>query len=168
MHLGTSRPHVRRFAGQQSAQDGAQAKDVIALVELVDFAARLLRGHVGRRAQYRSRLRRRLGAGGANRGDGARLLRLDRCPALVPFAEDLGESPVHDLDLAERPHHDVRGLQVAVQDASAVRVGQRLTQLGKDPQKTRQLVGGRGSFPQEIGESAALDEFHGEKGPAIV
>jgi hypothetical protein len=46
-------------------------------------------------------------------------------PCLLFPAGNVGESrgvsaPVHDLDLAERADHDIRGLEVAVADASRV------------------------------------------------
>jgi hypothetical protein len=51
----------RRLARQDFAQDGAQAEDVAALVEVLDLAARLLGGHVRRRAQHPARRRLRGG-----------------------------------------------------------------------------------------------------------
>ncbi len=46
---------------------------------------------------------------------------LARAPA--GRAEDLGQSPIHDLHLAEGADHDVAGLQVAVDDPVGVRIG---------------------------------------------
>ena len=49
--------------------------------------------------------------------------------------EHLREPPVEDLDLAERADHDVGGLQVAVDDAAAVRVGDRAADLLEDAEE---------------------------------
>ena len=99
----------------------------------IDLAPRLLRGHIGRRPQDRPDLRarpRRV----ADRGD--RRLPLRGSSPFVPRLvghpaprEDLGQAPVDHLDLAERADHDVGRLQVAVDDASGVRIGHRLTDL---------------------------------------
>ena len=123
------------------------------------------------RAEHRPRLR--LGAarvGAAGRGSS--------CPAVVrslpgptasgvpAFAEDLGESPVHDLDLAEGTDHDVGRLQVAVDDAAAVGVGDRLADLleragsRSDPSRPRAL--------DEFRQRPALDELHGQERPAVL
>ena len=57
--------------------------------------------------------------------------------------QDLGQPPVHHLDLAKRTHHDIRGLQVAVDHASSVRIGDGLADLLEDGQKAREI---RGSY----------------------
>ena len=44
----------RRLAGEDLAEDRAQREDVGPLVDPVDLAARLLGGHVGRRAHHRA------------------------------------------------------------------------------------------------------------------
>jgi hypothetical protein len=78
-------------------------------------------------------------------------------------AQHLGESPVHDLDLAEGPHHHVGRLQVPVNDASTVGVSHRLTDLGEDLNVARQVVVGRGAPGEQLGEGAALDQFHDDE-----
>jgi hypothetical protein len=54
--------------------------------------------------------------------------------AFILLRQRLGESPVHDLDLAKRAHHDVGRLQVPVDYAAAVSVSNRLTHLAEDAQ----------------------------------
>ena len=53
----------------------------------------------------------------------------------APPGQDLGQAPVHHLHLAERADHHVRGLQVAVDHASGVGVGNRLADCSKIGQK---------------------------------
>ena len=55
--------------------------------------------------------------------------------------QDLGQAPVHHLDLAERADHHVRRLQVAVDHAPGVGIGHRLADLLEDRQEPRQVVG---------------------------
>ena len=47
------------------------------------------------------------------------------------------------------------------------RLGQRLAHLLEYLQKMRQVMAGIGTLGQEVGQGAALDELHGEVGPAI-
>ena len=61
-----------------------------------------------------------------------RPLRVVVRPSGGPVAEHLGQPPVHDLHLAERPDHDVGRLQVAVDHAVGVGVGHRLADLLED------------------------------------
>ena len=60
--------------------------------------------------------------------------------SLTSFFQDLGESPVHNLDLAERAHHDVGRLQVTVDDAARVGIGHRLADGFEDREKARQIA----------------------------
>src|SRR5262249_46259065 len=46
--------------------------------------------------------------------------------------------------------------------------GHRLAHLLEDTQETRQFVGGRWPLLEELGQGAALDQLHGEVGPAVV
>ncbi len=55
--------------------------------------------------------------------------------------QDLGQAPVHHLDLAERADHHVRRLQVAVDHAPGVGVGDRLGDRLEDRQEAGQVVG---------------------------
>ena len=76
--------------------------------------------------------------------------------ARVASPEDLGQAPVHHLDLAEGPDHDVLRLEVAVDDAAGVGVGDGLADLlehGEEPAAVGARVrplgerGRRGSAP---------------------
>ncbi len=80
----------------------------------------------------------------------------------LPAAQVLGEAPVHDLHLTEGAHHDVGRLQVAVDDAPAVREAHRLTNLEKGLQQPR-LVG----VLHLVGEGAPGDQLHGQEGRAV-
>jgi hypothetical protein len=44
----------------------------------------------------------------------------------------------------------------------------RLAHLLEDGEEARQVVRRVGSIPEEFGEGAALDQLHGEEGPAVV
>jgi hypothetical protein len=81
--------------------------------------------------------------------------------------QHLGESPIHDLHLAKRPDHDVLRLEVAVDHVASVGVGQRLAHLLEDAQETRLIVHRLGPFEQQVVKRAALDQLHGEEGPAV-
>ena len=88
-------------------------------------------------------------------------------PLLVGDAalgQHLGQAPVHDLHLAERADHDVRGLQVAVDHPLGVGIRQRLRHLQGDVQQPRPVLRRVGPFAQEGGQGLALDELHGEEG----
>ena len=122
---------VRREAGENLDQDRAEGEHVAALVEVLELPHRLLRRDVGRRlAAEGGRV-----AVGVDERDAAELrLRVLRTPLVRDPAvrEDRREAPVHDLDLPERPDHDVLRPQVAVDDAARVRVGHRLADLQED------------------------------------
>ncbi|MBX3463976.1 MAG: hypothetical protein KF830_12460 [Planctomycetes bacterium] len=85
---------VRRRAGQDLAEDRTETEHVATAVDASEFAARLLGRHVGRRARDPGR-RGRIASGAVG-------VELQRDP------------PIHDLHLAERAHHDVVRLQIAV------------------------------------------------------
>src|SRR5262249_61352380 len=90
---------VGRPAGQDLAQDGAQAEHVTAAVEQGDVALGLLRRHVRRRAQQTAGLGVRPGAGAAaaRRADlRALVLVLPAGPLLVgqaALSQHLGQAP---------------------------------------------------------------------------
>ncbi len=117
-------PGEGRGPREDLAEDRTQGEDVGALVQGLDLAARLLGRHVGRGPHHAPRPRGVVAVPAPPSGH-RRLVRLDvdGRPVLVLGCigpqQDLGQAPVHDLDLAEAAHHDVRRLQVAVDDPPA-------------------------------------------------
>ena len=81
--------------------------------------------------------------------------------------EHLGEAPVHDLDLAEAADHDVRRLQVAVDHALRVGVGDRLADLLEDGEEPRPVLVGASSRRQERRQRAAPHQLHRDEQPAV-
>ena len=89
-------------------------------------------------------------------------------PLLVGDAalgQHLGQAPVHDLHLAERPDHDVGRLQVAVDHALGVGVRQRLATCKAIAQEARPVRRRVGALGQQRRQGLALDQLHGEEGP---
>jgi hypothetical protein len=84
---------------------------------------------------------------------------------MPPLGQHLGQAPVHHLHLAERPHHDVRRLQVAVDHSLGVGVRQRLGDLQGDGQQPRPVRRRVGALGQEGLQRLALDQLHGEERP---
>ena len=108
-----------RLAGQQLVEQGAERVDVGAGVDVL--APRLLRRHVRGRAHDVS------DRGRGRAGPGVGLLDLVVADlALAAAGQVLGQAPVDDHGLAEVADHHVGRLDVAVDDALAVRVGDRL------------------------------------------
>ena len=115
---------IRRPARKDFTKDRPQAEYVAALVQPVHVPAGLLWGHVGGRTEDRAC--RRFGVGPF------RPYRAHR-----PAFHHLGESPIHHLDFAEGANHDVERLEIAVNHAAGVGVGQRLTELLEDFEEPR-------------------------------
>ena len=61
---------------------------------------------------------------------------------IVGASKYLGEPPIHHLDFAECANHDIGRFQVAVNHVFGMCKSNRLTDLFKDPQKTRQVFFG--------------------------
>ena len=99
----------RQFAREKFEQDHAQRVNVAASIGPVPLAAGLLGRHVGRRAQQ---------------------LSLDREGHFADFAACQAE--VDDVGLAVAIHHDVAGLQIAVDHARLMRMLQRVGELDHD------------------------------------
>ena len=110
------------FTCEQFVEEASEGPDVRSRIDL--FAARLLRAHVGRRADHVARH----GSGG---GD---VLRLGRSLVLLPI-DRLRQTEVQDLHLAFRCDHHVRGLEVAVDNASCVSGCESLCDLLADSQR---------------------------------
>ena len=113
-----------RAAGEDLEEDGAEAPDIAALVDLLELALRLLRAHV------RGRSERVAGQRRVGRAHQLRLAR-DFLSADVLLAAGFGEAPVEHHRLAELADHDVLGLQVPVDHAAAVRVGDGVADVGE-------------------------------------
>ena len=160
----------RRLPGQDLAEDRAQREDVRALVQRVDLAARLLGRHV-RRSPHHAPRPRRVAGHGASAGGDLRLvpIRSRAGPAaLRPVTgQHLGQAPVHHLDLAEAPHHDVRRLQVAMDHPPGVRIGHRLADRLEDPHQVRQVAGRAVASGHQLGERPPIDQPHGDVGAAV-
>ena len=113
---------IRRPAGQNLAKDRSQGEDVRLFVQLLDLSARLFGTHVGRRADDGSPLRTSVPSGRANgrhlRVVGREALARTRF-AFAALSEHLRQAPVDHLHLAESTHHDIRRLEVAVDDPAA-------------------------------------------------
>ena len=97
----------------------------------------------------------------------------DRCGLFVRAADLFGQAPVEHDRFAVVAQDDVLRLQVAVNDAARVRVGQRLAHIHEDIQqpRQRQLVFVAGSqllvLPTErLRERFALDQLHRVERPA--
>ncbi len=105
----------------------------------------LLRRHVAGRAHHGARLRRR----SRRRLHDRRFLR--------ERLDELGEAEVEDLDVPVLRDHDVLGLQVPVDDARAVRLGEALGDLRGEVEELARRNGLRGD---ELAQRAPLDQLH--------
>ena len=77
---------------------------------------------------------------------------------------ELGEAEVEDLDQPALVDHDVAGLDVAVDDAALVRLGQRLRHLSRDRERVR---GGRaGPRCSALVERPPAHVLHGDEAAA--
>ena len=135
-HLVGGRAGERSLAGQEMVHGGAQRVDVAAVVHVLGVA-RLLHRHV-------------------RRGSGPRP---DLCQATVVI-HDLGEAEVGQLHLAVTRDHDVRRLDVAVQDIPRMRMVQRPRDVGNDPDRVANREPARAL--QVVVEAVAIDELHRE------
>ena len=133
---------IRPLAGEQLVQQDAERVDVGGGADAL--AAHLLRAGV---------------AGGewalAARGDVRR-------QSTVVRIQRLGDTEVQQLDLALCRDQHVAGLQVAVHQQHAVRIGHGVGQLEKDAKPLRQRQPATG-----VVDRPTLDQFHHEIGQAI-
>ena len=160
-----------RGAGEDLAEDRSQGEDVGALVDLVPFAAGLLRCHVCRRTHRRAGPGEAGGVGAAPRRGDDGLLAIGLAGLLVVHdaaaGQDLGQAPVHHLHLAEGADHDVGRLEVAVDHAAGVGVGHGLGDGLEDRQEPGAVVVGLLAVLQQLGKRVPLDQLHGEEGPEV-
>jgi hypothetical protein len=107
----------RGLAGQQRVEGRAQAEDVGAGAELLQFTGGLLGAHERGRSHHRADHRHRSVAS----RQGTKRLEF-RLGGRVGLVQGLGQTPVDDQGLAVAAEHHVVGLDVAMENPSAVRV----------------------------------------------
>ncbi len=156
--LGRPGRRERRPAGERLVEDRSEAEDVRPLVDVSKVSGGLFRRHIGRCADHGPRLR--LVGAPCPVADVARPIDMRR-----PTVEDLGQAPVHHLDLAEGSDHDVGGLEVAVDHAPGVRVGHGVAGEDEDSEEPAPVVRGVGPLDKQLGQGPPLDQFHGDVGP---
>ena len=155
-HLGRARARVRRPARQQLIQRGAERIDIAPRAGLV--AADLLGCHEAGRAEHRADLRLQAVRG---RRD------LERCARVrIVLADHLREAPVDHHGLAELADEDVRGLEVAVDHAAAVRVGHGVDRGEHVRQQHESLGEVRGALDELVERATGHAPHHVER-PAI-
>ena len=125
----------RGLAGQQAIERGAEAVDVGARPEVVEVARGLLGAHVGRRAQRRAGQRLGTCRWPTRASASARRRGRDR----LDLPQRLGQAPVDHQRLAVLADDHVARLDVAVQDAPAVGVVDRVADVDEPPQELAQL-----------------------------
>nr|WP_246178830.1 hypothetical protein [Actinomadura decatromicini] len=138
---GHRRAFEGRTSGQQRVEGASEGVQVGAGVGGASFV--LLKRHVVRRAEHASR-----------RGELARRLRGPGDPEVADFH-------------AARGRHEVGGLDVAVHDAPAVRVGERLGDRGTRLQHPHDGQAARAGG-QNRGEVGAVEQLHHEVRVAVV
>ena len=100
------------------------------------------------------------------------------------WGQDLGDAPVHHVDLTVVADHDVVGLEVAVADAAAVRERDRVEDLEEHVEQPEQVlvldrrgdqepalvdaIVGRAERDDQVVEGAALDQLHAEVGLLVL
>ena len=137
-------------------EDDAQREDVAAPVELL--AAGLFGAHVAERAHDRA------GDGldaAAGQGPGE----IDGQGGLVGDGlDELGQAEVEELGVAVPGDHDVVGLDVAVEDAGVVGLGQALGDLDGDLDRAHEVELAVGDDPAD---GPAVDILHGDEQVAV-
>src|SRR5437016_706847 len=131
-----------QLSGQHLVEDDPQAVEVGALVAVA--GPDLLRGHVLGRAHARRQPR----------------------PGEVAERGVEGDPEVHQLHAAVGGQHDVLGLEIAVYDALAVEVDQRVGDL--DPQLDRVRDRQAALAAQPLAQELTLDVLHGEVEAALL
>jgi hypothetical protein len=117
-------------------------------------ARRLLRRHIPRSAQQYARARR----GGAQRG------RVLRFPFDGLAFQRLGKAKIQQFDLALWRQLHVRGLQIAMNDATLMCV---FKPFGDLLGKGQSFLQGKRPLPDALGERWPFDQFHHQGAPAV-
>ncbi len=147
---------MRRAARDDLEEDRAEQVHVRVLGDLRCRAAQHLRRHVRRGPGELGRLRR------------------ERQSAALVVVDGDGDAPVDDVHLSERTDHHVLGLEIAVNDAAAVRVAHRIAHLDQDREVEAQRIARAESLPElvrvvdHLGPRHPLDPLHDDDGVAIV
>ena len=134
---------IRRFPGEDLAQNAAEAEDVGPFVEDGGSHIGLLRGEVGRRAENQFSLR-----------------------ILLRGREPDRDAPIDHFHGAEPAEHDVLWLKIPVQNTPGMGMADGLADLLKRPEPDAEV---RSHFPphQDLGKRVSFDQTHGEKGASI-
>jgi hypothetical protein len=127
-HLGHVAGRKRSMSDEYAVQRPAQAVNVAGRTDALCFTGRLLRAHVLRSPEGRPWVRERWLFRGGN-GDGL----IARFPCKI--CQVLGYPPIDDQRFAKPPEHDVVRLDIAVHDAAAVRVCDRVAGVDHAPQQ---------------------------------
>ena len=123
--LGTGQDFLRSSAAEQLVEDDAEAVDVAPLVGLPAQADGLLGAHVGRRA--------------------------DDHAVAGEVGLDVGPTRQAEIDQPRPPavvDHHVAGLEVAMDDAHAVRVAEGVGEVADDPRRRRGSIRWRSRYHQ--------------------
>ena len=133
---------MERFVGEDLEQDRTEGVDVRRLPDVGGFA-QLLGRHVARRADQVSAFE----------------------VEALRSTDHAGQPPIQDVHVTEIAEHDVRGLEIAMDDAARVRELDREADIGE---RTQQALA-RGDWrARELGERDAGEPLHREERAALV
>ena len=147
-HVGSGVPLEWLAARHHLVQHAAERKDVAPLIGREALC--LLRRHVGRGPEDDTRLR----------GHHAQRRRVGQFRRCGRGFHRLGQPEVEHLHGAVRPHFDVRGLEIAMNDALLVR---RFERLGDLPGDLQPLVDRDWPSRNPLRQVLAFDEFHHQR-----
>ena len=176
-------PAEGRSPAQDLVEDRPQGIHIAVGAELIDLAAGLLGRHVGRGAEDVPVLG--AAAAGGDRGQVPRggghplapvavvVLRGDLGGGGVRLAQGARQTPVDHQDLAEASDHEVARLEVAVDDALGVGIGDRLAGARQGVDEAAEapavlaapplpLPGDLVDLADDLGQREAIDLSHGE------
>ncbi len=143
-----------KSAGRHFIEHNSEREEIRPGIEL--FSAGLLGGHVGDRAHGASRAGEKIGSG-LRAGLQRAVARLGR---FLRHGE-LGEAKVQNFRRAARDQEDVRGLDVAMDDAFGVRGVQAIGDLDGHVKKIGQ---GQGLAGDAVFQGLAFEQLHRDEG----